>query len=221
MIVLATVSVLATLLVMTVIRAPSGQGAPRIEVVESDAIEGNLTYEEAVGFDDYGIYAVGGAFDDMPLTAITRRLDAPDPALPANARPRGANWVNFIYADDCQPDEAGISCQSMIQIQTWPACERNLSVLDPALPRKLIELRGVPAAVFPDEQRVEVYAGDSTIVIFADTEANALAVAEKPTLVNAAAAGYGERSPEDAFPLPAAGALEGELPCSGKVETVG
>lgn len=193
-------------------------GATDIEPIATDQVEGDFSYSDVIEFDDYGVYAAGSSIGEVPLTAITRRLDAPDPALPADAHPSGANWVNFIYAGDCAPDESGIHCKSMIQIQTWPACERNLSVYDPTLPRKALTVRGSPAAFFPDEHRLEVYTGDSTVVIFAESSDVAYSVADELVLVNGDASGFGDVHRDDPLPEPLAGALQGEMGCSAKVE---
>jgi hypothetical protein len=173
---------------------------------EFDAAHSDLTIEGAAAFPDFPLYAVGESFEGLPLTGVTRRLEArvaPDPAR--------ANFVGFRYGDCTPSSDAG--CPAPLEIQVWPACERNLSSysLTPAgdpLPHERLTVRGVPAASFEGGQRLEIYTGSVSVVLFGAGEAQLLRAAEALRAVNASGPGVGDRLPE-----PAAGALEGRLAC--------
>jgi hypothetical protein len=93
-----------------------------------------------------------------------RRCDAPYPGEAIRA-----NYVSYIYGDDCPPgpDEG---CAPELEIQSWPACERTLSDYTynggPYPQASLGQLRGVPAVMFDYGERIELYSGSTTIVIF-------------------------------------------------------
>jgi hypothetical protein len=69
-------------------------------------------------------------------------------------------------------------------VQSWPACERNIALYsqypgpEGPTPYTLTTMRGVPAAVFDDGDRIEVYTGDATVVVFADDPAVAQAAVD-------------------------------------------
>jgi hypothetical protein len=138
---------------------------------------------------------------------MTRRLEArvaPDPAR--------ANFVGFRYGDCTPTSDAG--CPAPLEIQVWPACERNLSTytltpLGDPLPHEDASVRGVPAAFFEDGQRLEVYTGSVSVVLFGQGNAQLLRAADALQAVNPQG---GVRTGER-LPAPAAGALEGKLSC--------
>ncbi len=186
------------------------------------ALNGDLRLADAAAFDEYALFAPGPGFDGTPLAAITRRRDKPDPTLPPDARPSEANWVNFIYTDGCVPATFGLDCKSMAQVQVWPACERNLTVYGPALKAgnlhlELLEVRGVPAAMFDQGEMLEIYSGKSTIVLFAADRTRLLALADQLVSINSAAVGAAQTRRADTLPAPVSGAMEGKLTCSPPV----
>jgi hypothetical protein len=158
---------------------------------------------------------LGTTFEGM----ASRRFRQCDPipqrlakgALPPPVR---RNLVTRMYGR-CEAAD-GEGCAPPLEVQTWPACERNLALYhrypspdgDP-VPYTEAEVRGVPAAIFDEGRRIEVYTGDVTVVIFADT----------PPLARRAAAslrGSMHGAPlqaDEPLPAPMAGALEGKLPC--------
>lgn len=157
--------------------------------------DGEIGVDDAKEFPDFTLYSPGRWFDDLPLTAVLRRLDDPD-----TGEDFGANFVAFVYGDCEARDDGG--CATPLEVQVWPACERNLASY--ALPHDDLTVRGVPAARFPD--RLELYTGDVTVVIFGDRRRQT-AAAEALQPVNALAAS-GER-----LRPPVQGAVEGTLPC--------
>jgi hypothetical protein len=102
-------------------------------------------------------------------------------------------------------------------VQSFPACERNLSLYDRYSGPVGVEppqhtdltIRGVPSASFNDGEWLEVYTGDTTIVIFGQTEqlqeaaANALVGTDDGDKVTAS----------EELPDPEPGATSGQLSC--------
>jgi hypothetical protein len=135
-------------------------------------------------FDRYELYYLGRSFAGLPLT--------------------DAGAGEFIYGD-CDPgDDEG--CAPPIEIQNYSACERNLSSYtgQGSGPEKRLRVRGVPAAVFEDGGRIEVYTGRTTVVIFSDEATLRAAEALRPIR---------GKGPTVKLPPPAPGALEGKARC--------
>jgi hypothetical protein len=195
--------------------------AAQPSAVESSPLNlrGNFDYARATAFEGYGLFAPGASFQGVPLAAVTRVLTEPNPRL-KNLKPRRANWVNFIYASGCAAKGAEVGCERMVQVQVWPACERNRSVYTRAsevgdVELVMTEVRGVPAAYFEREQRLEVYTGDSTIVLFGDDDTDLFELAKSVSSVNSATLGRARVEANAALAQPAAGSLSGQLTCSG------
>jgi hypothetical protein len=109
---------------------------------------------------NFSAYYVGDELAGLPLTDISRVCNEPYPGEPV----RG-NYVSFIYGDCTPGTDSG--CAPPLEVQTAPACERNASLYSPHFPRKRLRLRGVPGAYFaPLDERLELYTGDATVVIF-------------------------------------------------------
>jgi hypothetical protein len=172
-----------------------------------DAAHSDLSIEGAAVFPDFPLYSVGESFEGLALTGMTRRLEArvvPDPVR--------ANFVGFRYGDCTPSSDAG--CPAPLEIQIWPACERNFSsyTLTPAgdpLPNERLKVRGVPAAFFEEGQRLEVYTSSVSIVIFGAGKEQLLRAAGQLRGVNASA----KVTAGEDLPAMADGALEGRLSC--------
>jgi hypothetical protein len=159
---------------------------------------------------NFRAFALGGSFRGLEAGTPVRRCGAPYRAGyrtgPAIAPP---NFLMVAYGDCKVQSDSG--CAPPIEVQTFPACERNLASYsaDPSgapLPHRSLAIRGAPAAAFDEGTRLEIYTGTSTIVIFGDS----------PKLVREAAAAVrplgGGRLAQLA---PAAsGALHGKLSCA-------
>jgi hypothetical protein len=171
-----------------------------------DAAHSDLSTSEVRAFNDFALYSAGGSFEGLPLVAITRRLDPPlsEIGVPLTVR---ANFVSHIYGDCEATSDSG--CAPPLQIQVWPACERNLSVYptDDWFKIERTTVRGVPAAFFEEGARLEVYSGDVTIVVFGLGKEHVRRAAEALQPVNMAA------SAAHNLPSPRPGALEGRLGC--------
>jgi hypothetical protein len=121
---------------------------------------------------NFRAFSLGRSFHGLPAGGALRRCGAPYRAGyrngPVLAPP---NFVMVNYGD-CDAERTG-SCAPPLQVQTWPACERNLSsyAADPSgapLPHRRLTVRGAPAALFDEGLRLEIYTGASTVVVFGE-----------------------------------------------------
>lgn len=172
---------------------------------------------------NFTFYSLGSAFESLPLEALLRRCDQPDPVYFPMEGGR-ANYVAYIYGT-CIPESPSEDnsdpggCAPPLEIQTWPACERSLSdyELEPGepYPHEALEIRGVPAASFDDGTRIELYAGESTVVIFGDDPDQVLRAANavEPEPIDRPL-GVSAPTPASELQTPPETALDGTLPCS-------
>jgi hypothetical protein len=195
---------------------PNGPAKPDIVAAQGDrpaqATAGELPCTPPGEGANFGLYSLGPSHQGLPLTTIIRRCDYPSP----NGR---ANYVSYIYGD-CDPapvpGEKYVDggCAPPLEVQVWPACERSVADYDFPAP-ELAERRGVPSAAFAD--RVELYTGASTVVVFAASqeaaEQAAGAVEAAPPDVSALEAAESAQ-PSTTLPSPVAGAVNGALRCS-------
>jgi hypothetical protein len=167
---------------------------------------------------NFPYYSLGPSFEGLPVTNVLRACSPPYPGEVLRL-----NMVSYVYGDcDLATNVDAPSCAPPIEVQTFPACERNLAlytigVIAQPLPREDLTVRGVPAAWFENHERLEVYAGLSTIVIFGTDPAQMLRAAEALQLETSAlppgvpvTATFGEKT----LPAPAAGAMTDQLPCT-------
>jgi hypothetical protein len=127
----------------------------------------------------------GKTLDGLPLIAVIRRCD-----MPRTDEPIRANYVSYIYGDCKAEDDAG--CAPPIEVQNWPAAERNKRTLTPIPgrpedPGADTTLAGLPATRYDDGTRVEIYHPSATVVIFGDDPARinrfATALAKAPAVL--------------------------------------
>lgn len=117
---------------------------------------------------NFEIFSAGPEVAGLPMTEVVRRCDA---AAPVDEAP--ANRITYLYGD-CKIAEGATACAPPLQVQTWPACQRNMagySFEGKPLPFKELPRRADAKVVefnFAQESRTEVYTRSSTIVIFAD-----------------------------------------------------
>jgi len=158
---------------------PGAQAAPRADV----------SLDELEQFEDFPLYWVTETFDGLPLTrpslitaetlAAEAAAQGPE-AAPVSTMgepkaPPGPSvfpeFVDLIYGDCEATSDSG--CGTPLSIQIWRACNRSLDdyELAPGMPypHEKLTVRGTSAALFEDD-RVEVYAGSVTIVIFGADE---------------------------------------------------
>jgi hypothetical protein len=134
-----------------------------------------------------------------------------------------ANLVSYIYGS-CEPSAEEERCEPPLEIQTWPACERNLATyeLEPGTPyphQYLGEVRGAPAYSFDGGTRVEIYSADATIVIFSTSSelAKTAMLQVQPESPSAPPPTSPSLSPDGAaapLPPPDDGSLDGTLTCA-------
>ena len=121
-------------------------------------------------------YWVGPSFDGLELTTVIRSCDAPPRGEPA-----GWDSVDFSYGE-CDASRGG--CAPPISIQTWPYELRNEELID--IPGTPTTVEGVPATNYGG--RLEIYHGDSTVVIHTEDPARgegfAKALIEAPKVLS-------------------------------------
>jgi hypothetical protein len=129
---------------------------------------GELTLEQAEAFDDFPLYFAGDRLNGLPLTAILRRNDT-------------ANYVSFVYGE-CEPAALDQGCAPPAEIQVWPRERRPPERYDAVSPMSPVAeratIRGTAANFFDEGTRLELYAGPSTVVIFAGSRQGVLAIAD-------------------------------------------
>lgn len=162
----------------------------------------NFSVAKAQRFRDFPVFYAGPAVNGHELTA-------------ANYEPLGPmrknQWsVEFSYGT-CDIG-AGIDpggCSLPVSISNEPACSRNLAMYGGALSPTphLTRVRGTTAAFFEGGSRLEIQTGTTTIVIFAFSKREALAVARNLRGLNVPV------SPGDPLPPSTPGALEGKVAC--------
>jgi hypothetical protein len=163
---------------------------------ESDIHDGR---QGAAEFREYRVFDLGERFRGHPLTAVLRSQDA------RSKRPT----FSFIYGD-CTP-EPDSGCAPPYEVQNYAACSRNLfSYGRGETAQRRRSIRGATAYAFWDDRffdRLEIYTGKTTIVIFAPSLAKARRVARSLQSAD------GKVARADQLPRPAAGAVEGRLAC--------
>ena len=173
------------------------------------------------GLDDpinFEVFSAGPMVAGLPMTDVARRCDA---AAPVDEAP--ANRITYFYGD-CEIAEGATGCAPPLQIQTWPACQRNMagySFEGKPLPSRELPSSGgakVVEFIFALESRTEVYTDSSTIVIFADDpeitrQAVELLIPQQTGQPPATSrAGLAEAAPQR-LDAPRIGATEGVLKC--------
>jgi hypothetical protein len=182
-------------LVAGVVAATRGEAS---EPAATAAPRSTFSVSAARAFSGFPVYDVGATFEGLPRTAVLRRES------------EGVNYVSFIYGTCTPASDEG--CAPPLEIQSWPACLRNPGIYQRQGPMGLnsvaATVRGVPGAYFEDGTRLEVQAGDATVVVFS---------VDRGSVDRAAAALRGVNLPVQAgerLPAPAAGALDGTLRCN-------
>lgn len=133
---------------------------------------------------------------------LTSRRDLCIPAAPAGATvasgpSEAVGYLSLVYGS-CTPTSSD-GCVPPLNVQSWPECARDPNsyrpsdrravrleaTLNPSEPKKIPTAPWVPAREFESGMRLEIYSGDTTIVVFAaDTH---LADAAGAALARAAA----------------------------------
>lgn len=155
-IIVATTTLVAALLTSTVLSS----SAETTQSGTSSDLLACTTKTQAV---NYPTYSLGPEFEGLKSTAVLRNCTSPRPGAPPQMR---SNFVSYIYGD-CEPPQGEGGCPAPIEVQSWPYCERGR--LDPTHHNPLhgkVDIRGVSADIFEYGKRIEIYTGQSTVMIF-------------------------------------------------------
>jgi hypothetical protein len=201
-------------------------GGPKLTVIDAtargmqtggqEATANSLPCTRADQPANFTFFSLGPEFEGLPVRSIMRRCDSADASL-------HTNYVYYFYGS-CNPGtNDDIGCAPPIQIVTSSACVRSLADYEkaPGVPdqgKDLGEHRGVPVFSFDEGNRVEVYTGTSTIILFgADSARLERAIdairpepRSEPPGLPASASGPVDQN----LPPPVPGAMTGELPCT-------
>ena len=167
---------------------------------------------------NFEVFSAGAAPAGLSLNSTVRRCT---PGAVSDESP--ANFVAYTYGH-CEIAEGATGCTPPLQVHTWPACQRALSDYSfegKPLPYKVLGRPNGAEVVeidFMIDRRIEIYTGDSTVVIFAEDPNLALKAVD---LLRSQKKGERIAEDEDALEStpaaqlgpPARGAMEGELPC--------
>jgi hypothetical protein len=134
----------------------------------------------------YTAYDLGPTFAGLPRTAMVRECYAPPHGHLVGTGPRSVAWTSFEDYGTCTPEGLEGGCSDPLEIQSWPECDRNFSSYGRAEPARdlpsstsfrLSGSRKIPTAAFERgvTNRIEMYTGQTTIVIFANGPTDALA----------------------------------------------
>ena len=119
------------------------------------------------------LYFVGEQFEELPLTAIIDR----------------GSRVTFVYGDCEIPFGTDGGCAPPLEVQVWPIERRPPGAISDMLSCRLVTVRGAVGAFYGSD--LDLYVGDLTVVVFADSRQRALraAAALRPVTAASAAAG--------------------------------
>lgn len=185
-----------------------------VEAVSTQS-SGAMQLAEVRAFPSFPLYGLEG-ISDLPFAEATRvtteilardaRGVAPIQTIgvpPNSPESRGHRMVpDFVdlWYGRCAPPTGSDACDYPVNIQIWRSCNRFVDDYELApgtpYPHKELMIRGARAAEF-DGDRLEVYAGSVTIVIFADPSiahrvADALVPLNEPAKVEMATVKPGE-----------------------------
>lgn len=149
---------------------------------------------------NFGLYALGKSFQGHGLTTVHRGC-------------RGRrNTVSYSYGT-CEPPPMEGGCPAPLEVQVWPACMRGVS--SSRVRRAVSRRRGVPTV--RREGSVELYTGNSTVIVFGDDRELVDGAVRSLRMVRRGAAPRTWPPPltptATALPEPLAGAVSGRLSC--------
>lgn len=171
-------------------------------------------------------YGLGKSIHGHELVEVIRRCDLPYPNEPV-----AANYVSYIYGE-CEPrkvEQNRSSCQPPVEIQTWPPCQRALSDSDSdyiGLEARRLNDVGDARQYKLGGDRIEVYSGVSTVVIFSSDPAILELAAQNLVLQDYVGSRDwldAGRKPDESIQIsskrislqaPAAGSMNGETKCA-------
>jgi hypothetical protein len=134
--------------------------------------DSDFTLEEVQSRPGPAPYFVGKEFEGLPLTAIV-----------------GADPMTFIYGD-CDPGGGDGGCVTPLEVQVWPIERRPPGIISDMIDCRKASVHGAPGAFYGSD--LDLYVGEHTVVIFADSQARTLRAAEALRPVDADAATDGD-----------------------------
>lgn len=120
---------------------------------------------EATQFDQYPLFWLGEAFDNLPLAAVIRDLRSDDPT---SAVPTARDGFYFVYGD-CTASAHG-GCAPPLQLYVTLRCYMPPELLDPVgITKSLGVARGgaVTLDIYGD---VTMWTGEVSVTIFSSTD---------------------------------------------------
>jgi hypothetical protein len=137
-----------------------------LAVGDRGGTRGDFSLAAARAFGEFPLYYAGKEVDGVPLTAVLRRSGR-------------AHYVSFLYGDCTPASDAG--CAPPAEVQVWRSVDRNAGSYDRSVPGsptlEQTRIRGRPAA-FVGDGALEIYADESTVVVFAGSRERLLAIAK-------------------------------------------
>lgn len=122
-------------------------------------------------------YDLGDAFAGLELTSHEKLCLTPPTDVPVTSGPTEAVGYASVVYGSCTPTRSA-GCYPPLNVQSWPECARNPNSYGSggARPGPEITLMSdalwvptapwIPALTFEDGRRLEIYSGDTTIVVF-------------------------------------------------------
>ncbi len=146
----------------------------------------------------YTVYSLGASFDGLARTATIRDCFVPGPGPFAGTHPASIAWNSTVVYGTCTAEGSEGGCGPPLEVQSWPECDRNYSLygrrepasaLPPAISFQLSGSHKIPAAQFERgiSNRIELYTGQTTVVVFADGPGPHLALSAAHALARAIA----------------------------------
>jgi hypothetical protein len=120
--------------------------------------DSDFTLEEVQSRPGPAPYFVGEEFEGLSLTAIV-----------------GVDPMTFIYGD-CDPGGGDGGCAPPLEVQVWPIERRPPGIISDMIACRRASVRGAPGAFYGSD--LDLYVGEHTVVIFADSQARTLRAAE-------------------------------------------
>jgi hypothetical protein len=136
----------------------------------------------------YTVYSLGATFEGLARAATIRNCEVPGPGPYAGTHHSSVAWNSTVVYGSCIPEGFEGGCGPPLEIQSWPECDRDYSLygtreppsaLRPATSFRLSGSYKIPTAQFERglSNRIELYTGRTTVVVFADGPGEGLALA--------------------------------------------
>lgn len=133
-------------------------------------------------------YDLGPSFEGLSRSGGGRDCYAPPQGHIVGTYPHSVAWTSYVDYGTCTPEGFEGGCGDPLEIQSWPECDRNFSsyvraqpptALPPRTSFRLSGSHKIPTAAleYGPTTRIEMYTGQTTIVIFSAGPSLALSAA--------------------------------------------